>query len=288
MGKSSLFTRGARFQSLAFLFLLVCISFPRLPVVAHEFWLEPDIYHPMPSEKVSIRIRVGQFFKGPTFPYLKDSFNVFDQLQGGKSSPVRGVDGDDPAATLAFVKTGLGVITLHNKPVSLTFDEWEKFNAYLEKEGLKAIPQRHLQAGKPKSGIKEFYARAAKLLLNVGGQGAGEDQYTGMPLELVAELNPYCLGPEEKLPVQLLFKGKPLGDIQITAISKLYPETREIYRTDKTGRALIALNNDGPWLLNAVHMLEPRQGMDAHWFSLWASLVFMRSEANQPRSKCPP
>lgn len=286
MAKFWLYTRRTRLHFLAFLFFSLCISFPRQSLIAHEFWLEPDVYQPVLSEKVSIRIRVGQFFKGPTFPYLKDSFNAFDQLQGGESLPVKGLDGDDPAAVLKFVKTGLAVITLHNKPVSLTFESWAKFIEYLDKEGLRDIAHRHLQLGNPKSGIKEFYARAAKLLLDVGGQGDGEDHYTGMPLELLAERNPYCLRSEEKLPIQLLFKGKPLGDVQITAISKRFPTTRQIYRTDNNGRALIALNIDGPWLLNAVHMLKPGPVMDAHWFSLWASLVFARGATGQPKSAC--
>lgn len=270
------------------LFFFASVGMHCHAAAAHEFWLEPDIYNPKLREKISIRIKVGQFFKGPTLPYLKDSFNIFEQRQGVKSLPVKGLDGDDPAATLEFVKRGLAVLTLHNKPLSLTFSKWEKFTSYLEKEGLNDISQRHIRAGKPKSGIKELYGRTVKLLLNVGGKGEGQDQYTGMPLELVAERNPYCLKPDEKLPIQLLFQGKPSVGIQVSAISKLYPKTRHIYRTDKNGRALILLKNNGPWLLNAVQMLEPKPGMDAHWFSLWASLVFMRSGANQgPNfSKC--
>lgn len=255
---------------IAAVFLTVIAS----PAMAHEFWLQTDNYSPKRDAKSPVSMHVGQFFKGPSFPYLSDNFVKFSVLQDGRSDPVKGLDGDDPAATLAFKKSGLAVVTFNSVALELTFEEWPKFERYLIKEGLRHIVRRHRAAGKPEIGIKEFYERDAKLLLDVGGTGAGQDRLTGMPLELVAERNPYTLAKDELLPVRLYYKGQPIAGIQITAIAKAAPKTLHKFRTDGQGRAKIPLPSNGPWLLNAVHMIEPTPGEGAHWFSLWASMVF--------------
>jgi uncharacterized GH25 family protein len=246
------------------------------PATAHEFWLEPGKYAPKAGENVPVTLRVGQFFNGATFPYLSDNFVKFSAFHGGKSQPVKGLDGDDPAATLAFPQSGLAVMTFHSIWLELVFEEWTKFETYLKKEGLSHIVARHRAAGKRETNVKEFYARAAKLLIDVGGTGKGADRLTGMPLELVAERNPYGLAKGGALPVRLYYQGKPLADVQITAIAKAEGDKRNTYRTDKDGRALIALPLSGAWLLNAVHMMDGVPGEGAEWQSLWASMIFER------------
>ncbi|MBI4274984.1 MAG: DUF4198 domain-containing protein, partial [Rhizobiales bacterium] len=190
--------------------------------------------------------------------------------------PVKGVDGDDPAVVMKFTNPGLIVMAHYSTPEKLSFETWEKFEAYLELEGLQRIAPVHRSAGKPITGIKELYSRCAKLLIDVGGGSKGEDRATGMPLEIVALRNPYSLAAGEQLPVRILHEGKPIEGIQITAIAKAEPDKRNNFRTDADGRASIAVPLSGPWLLNAVHMLEPKPGEDAHWTSLWASMTFLR------------
>jgi len=76
--------------------------------------------------------------------------------------------------------------------------------------------------------------------------------------------------------VRLLFNGKPIEGVQITAFSRADPGNRQRVRTDADGRAKIALPTAGPWLLNAVHMLPPTPPEKADWTSLWASMTFAR------------
>lgn len=258
------------------IWILLVGSVLSLPLNAHEFWLQTGEFRPRAGTKVPVSIHVGQFFKGPSFPYLSDNFVNFSLHQNGVTRQVKGLDGDDPAATVSFSKSGLAIMTFNSVMFEVTFDEWKKFTDYLEKEGLQHIITRHRAAGKSETGIREFYERYAKLLLDVGEMGFGEDRLTGMPLELVAERNPYRLAADEKLPVRLYYRGKPIPNIQITAIAKADPKMLHKFRTDAKGRVAIPLPSKGPWLLNAVHMIElpPEEG--AVWFSLWASMVFKR------------
>lgn len=253
------------------LFLLVALCAPSR---AHEFWLEPETYRPSPMKPVKISIRIGQKFKGDSYPFIKSEFKKFVLLDAGGQSPVKGVDGDDPALTQRFGRNGLAILVHHSTAEKLTFETYDKFLAYLELEGLNGIAARHAARGLPAANIRESYSRCAKLLVAVGGVSSGEDRLSGlMPIELVAETNPYRLRAGAELVLRLYHLGKPLADTQVTAISRGQPERRLALRTDEAGRVRITLDDAGPWLFNAVHMFDPAADVDADWESLWASLT---------------
>ena len=257
----------------------VSLYFFSLPCFAHEFWLEPDKYKIAPSQKVSISIRIGENFKGESWPFIRDSFYKFVYTSQGRNNKILGLDGDDPAAQLTLNSEGLAIITQYAKPSDIEFNDWNKFKTYLDSEGLEHLVQEHTRLGFPKTKIKELYSRCAKLLLQVGHTPKGRDIYSGMPLELIAEKNPYQLQDKEKLPIKLLFNGRPLEGAQIIKISKKTGVRVKGPRTDESGRAWVQLPNSGPWLLNAVHIIPHKPVSDAHWFSYWASLTFDKGTA---------
>jgi len=243
-------------------------------VKAHEFWLYPEKFTVQKHEKNPITIRIGQYFKGEAWPYLGDSFYSFNYTLNKKKIAIKSIDGDDPAAVLAFESNGLAVVTHHTKPIEIEFKEWEKFKTYLENEGLEYRIPDHLRFGFPKAKITEQYVRCAKLLIAVGNNANQKDQFTGMPLELIAEQNPFTLKEDEKLPVRLLHNGKPLEGARIIQISKRSGERTKGPTTGADGRAMVAISEKGPWLLNVVHLIPQKAPSQTHWFSLWASLTF--------------
>jgi uncharacterized GH25 family protein len=247
-----------------------------LPASAHELWLETSDYYSPVTAAVPVSVHVGEYFKGNSFPYLGDEIVRFAVHAGGTSADITGLNGDLPAATVTLPAPGLAAVTYHSHPFDLVFKEWEKFDAYIKQQGIRGVLSRHTNGNKARNGIKELYERDAKLLINVGGGGEGQDRLTGLPLELVAERNPYQLKTGDPLPVRLYFQGTPLADIQITALTKADPKRPQKIRTDSSGRASIPLPHTGPWLLSAVHMVEPQKDQNAHWYSYWASLVFSR------------
>jgi len=257
------------------LFLLIAAIPSYSSVSAHEFWLEPDAFSPDVNERTGIRIRIGEHFEGALYPYLTGTFHKFTAGQDGREHAVKGLDGDDdPAIGVRFDKAALAIVAHHAKSNSVTLEPWTKFTEYLAEIGQEGIAERHRAMGKSTAKVEERYYRAAKLLLDVGGAGKGGDRFTGMPLELVAERNPYALAPGEPLPVRLLRDGAPIAGVLVTAIAKSDPKTVQRVRTDQKGRALIDLNASGPWLINAVHVTEPPQFARVDWVSIWASLVF--------------
>jgi uncharacterized GH25 family protein len=249
---------------------LLALGLTTPAAIAHEFWLEPKDFKPKVGQVVPIDIRIGQHFKGDSFPFVRAEFKRFVVIDGRNEAPVKGTDGDEPAVRTKFAKTGLMVFAHYSTPETVDFDDWAEFEEYLKYEGADHLVPRPANL---KAKIKESYSRCAKLLLAVG-EGEGADRFTGMPLELVAEQNPYRLKAGDTLTVQLLLAGKPLAGAQIVAFAKAEREKRPLYRTGADGRAQIALPAAGPYLLNAVHLMPATRADKADWKSLWASLTF--------------
>ena len=177
--------------------IAIVVAFFILPAAnAHEFWIEASDYAPPPDDDIELQILIGKRFSGSPYPYLENLFFKFESRQSGTVNDVDGLDGDDfPTTRVSFYNPGLAVIAYHSKDNNLTHDSMENFEKFLTKEGLERFLPEHRAANKPTKEIEERYYRTAKVLLDIGGTGQGEDSFTGMPLELVAERNPYSLGP---------------------------------------------------------------------------------------------
>jgi hypothetical protein len=243
------------------------------PARAHEFWIEPESFRPAPGARVPVRLFVGQFFKGNSMPWLDESFPGFSFADARGTEKFRSVLGDDPAATLAVRAAGRIWIVLRSGNFDLTYDKPGEFDTFLAMEGIDHLLPREQRGKLP---VKETYVRYAKALLLAGKAepGAPPDRAFGLPLELVAESDPYAAKPGE-FSVRLLFRGAALPGALVTAFSKAVPGQRATEaRTDASGRARLALGRNGVWLLNAVHLTPaPKQGR-AQWETLWASLTF--------------
>jgi hypothetical protein len=253
------------------LLALLCLLSAR-PAIAHEFWIEPQQFRAAPGAKVPLRLYVGQYFKGNSLPFLTDSFERFYYSDSRGTENIRGVLGDDPAATLTVRAPGRIWIVLRSIYYDLTYDKPGEFEAFLAKEGID-----HLLPGtqRGKLPINETYSRCAKSLLVAGSAPPGSvpDRAFGLPLELVAESDPYA-GRSTEFKVRLLYRGAALPGALVAAFHKAMPDRRLEARTDASGRARLALDREGIWLLNAVHLLPAPKKSGAQWETLWTSLTF--------------
>ncbi len=257
---------------LACLTLLVGLA---IPAAAHEFWIEPKEFKLEPGAPIVADLKVGQHFRGNLHPYLKSRFVSFKVLDRAGSRDIKGDEGDTPAANIRSADQGLKVITYLATAHRLDFDKWEEFISYIEYEGLGWVAEAHKRRGLPDSGFAEEYVRCAKALVQVGEPSpSDQDIATGMPLELIAGQNPYAAPGLVELPVTLLWRGKPIDDIQIRVFQDNGTVSETTTRTDPAGKAVIPLQGGGKFLLNAVHMQETPPGRDAKWESYWASLTF--------------
>ncbi len=245
------------------------------PAQAHDFWIEPGSFRPTLGARVPLRIYVGQNFAGESIPYFPDRFERYVSIGPAGERAIPGVLGDDPAGTVTAAAPGLYILALRTKPNRVSFDTSEEFERYLHAEGLERNLTRHRQRHKPGKIIHETYFRCAKSLLAAGDIRAdAADKALGLPLELIAETNPYQLGNNHKLRLRLLYLDKPLEGALVILSNKAKPADKLKARTDKDGRVEFSLPLRGVWLATSVHMIPAPFLSSSDWQSLWASLTF--------------
>jgi uncharacterized GH25 family protein len=249
-------------------------------VQAHDFWIDPSSFRPAPGQRVLVRLRVGQKFKGdpvPRDPSLLRRFSVLSNGAAGGETPVPGVAGAEPAGFATVSAPGLNLIVYASGPSPVELDA-AKFNAYLTDEGLESVKAQRIKKGQTAAPAKEVFSRYAKSFLAVGGTGGpGYDRVLGLTLELVPEKDPTALSPlpqGTELPVRLLYLGKPLAGVLVAAFTRDQPDARVTARTDVAGRVRLRLDHPGVWLVKAVHMIPAPAETGADWESFWASLTF--------------
>lgn len=247
------------------------------PVSAHEFWIEPLDFSVDAETEIRADLRVGQDFKGDAFPFVASRFKAFKSYDGLGEKDVDGTTGDLPALSLTPREDGLTIVTYVSAGERIRFREWEKFAAYLDLEGLTAIPALHDARGLARDDIRELYTRCAKTLVSVGTGAEDRDRATGMPLELVAGENPLTLTPGAAMSFTLLWQGEPLPDTQVALFRKdgnTETGTKTLTRTGADGRASFTLPASGTYMAASVHMIEAAADSNADWQSYWASLTF--------------
>ena len=262
-----------RSAKLKFLIVAAVLACGVASATAHEFWLAPARYTVESGSRIDASLRVGLMMRGTELPYLSNSFHSFTVTTRDGMRDVKGMEGDIPALSYAASKPGLHVITYHSTANEVTYNDWGKFQKYLAYEGLDEIAKAHRTRGLPDSGFKEAYSRCAKALVQVGPvDKQDKDTVQGLPLELVAENNPYTPGLET-LEVTLLRSGKPVVGRQIAVFHYDGVVSRSLVTTNARGQAAIPITGGGAFLLNATD-LQPIEDGEVVWESYWASLSF--------------
>lgn len=253
---------------------------PALPSAAHVFWIEPHDFRLAPGGDLDADLRIGDDFPGERFGYWPSLFLRFEQLDAEGEHAIRGRKGARPAVRSEAAGPGLTRLIYHSRPTELVWDDFERFQEYLAKEGLETVLDQHRMRGLPDSGFKELFSRNAKSLVGVA-EGSGSDKPVGLPLEFVLNDNPYTGAPSNPLGARLLWQGEPLAGALVRILRRTPEgEAHAIeMRTDAEGK--IALPpGPGVFVLNSVHMTEPDAALaeetGAAWHSIWGSLSFAR------------
>jgi len=241
---------------------------------AHDFWIEPTGFMADLGRVVGVKLRVGQDFHGDPVPRQDELIGDFVVVDASGRRQIVGRDGSDPAGLLRVTSPGLMVIGYHSRPSAVTLPA-DKFTAYLKEEGLDTVIDARARGQASQREGREIFSRAAKSLVRSGAMAAGAgDRTLGFPIELVAERNPYQMKTGETLPVRLTYRNAPLAGALVVAFNQRHPYHKLSARSDRDGRASFTVDEPGPWLVKAVHMVAAPAGSNADWESFWASLTF--------------
>jgi len=248
------------------------VAFVALQASAHDFWIEPSTFHPAVGDRVTVALRVGQKLAGDPLPNLPPLIDRFVLRGSVGERAVVGRPGADPAGIAFIAEGGLHWIGYQSNPYPVAL-EGPKFEDYLRDEGLERIIDSRKKAGQSAAPGRERFYRCAKALLDTPG-AAAFDAPLGFTLELVPRRNPYAMKSAGDLPLVLTFRGKPIANVLVVAMSKVDPEKAVRARTDAKGRVTLPIAHAGFWLIKAVHMEAAPADAGVDWESWWASITF--------------
>src|SRR5262245_39038490 len=70
--------------------IAVCSLLTASPLLAHDFWIEPDRFRPQAGETVTVRLRVGVDFEGDPVPRADRQIERFVMVTNAGETPVVG------------------------------------------------------------------------------------------------------------------------------------------------------------------------------------------------------
>jgi uncharacterized GH25 family protein len=246
------------------LIFTIFVSLIAAAASAHDFWLEPSTFRPPPGSNVTVRLRVGEHFRGDAVARNARLVERFIARNGANEMEIAGNHGDDPAGTLVIQRAGVWVLGYRSKPRPVTL-EAAKFEQYLREEGLEHVIETRRKQRRANEPGREIFSRSAKSFLVAGSDRAGVSKPLGFRFELVPD------ALDARFRTTVLFEGKPAAGVLVVAMNK--DGARLTARTSADGRATLPLTR-GHWLVKAVHMVPAPDESGADWESLWASVTF--------------
>jgi len=258
-----------------FVALLAVVAISSI-ALGHEFWLQPKKFRYKTGEDVIIDFLVGENFAGESWDLTKHKVEAAQVISAyGKKDlkpTVKNTKGKN--LTYRIANEGTHLFSLQSSAAYIELDG-EKFNAYLEEDGIDDILALRKKNNQLDKGSRENYTRYAKLLVQSGNKT--DDVYkrkVGFKVEIIPLQNPYALKSGDYLECEILYDGKPLPHQMVKIWS--YIGNRAFLQdafTENDGRVKFPISNKGPWMVSFVKMVEASRP-DVDYESMWASLVF--------------
>jgi uncharacterized GH25 family protein len=248
-----------------------------LPLLAHEFWLEPQQYIFSRGEEINIRFKVGEGFHGDNWKGNQQKINelklyyesIADDLKEGIC------DNEGDSLQFTFFEEQTAMITFNNVNSFIELDA-AKFNEYLQEDGLTSAVDYRKENNETDSAGREYYQRSVKTIIQVGSYKT--DVYkkpTTLPVDIIPLLHPYSTGNNQTMKVKVLFKGEPLANHKIRVWHKMPAVvTDSSYTSDANGEISFPLTASGEWMISCVNMIRLTDDSKAQWQSYWGSCTW--------------
>ncbi|WP_174296298.1 DUF4198 domain-containing protein [Sphingomonas bacterium] len=249
-------------------------------VQAHEMWLQPSASVVRPGETVDVAMLVGDAADVTPWKFAWDKLHSFKSYgpegiidQHAAILPV--TDRTPSNASLRWETPGTYILVLETYHAAIELPA-DKFNAYIIEDGLAAaITQRQRTATTDRPG-RELYSRRVKALIQVGDTVSDEVlQPIGETLEIVPERNPFARGTDPRMPIRVVFEGRPLPGalVALTALGT-GAKPLETRITDAGGHAAFDIARRGNWLISVVWTRPMTDVRAADYDTIFASLSF--------------
>jgi uncharacterized GH25 family protein len=150
----------------------------------------------------------------------------------------------------------------------------EDFTEYLKHSGVENVLKDRAAKGITDRDEIEEYSKYVKTYLQVDDtHSSNYDKPLGLVIDTIPLKNPYSLTAGDSLPVQVLFKGKPLAGLILYAGAAGHEKPLTHATTDNDGKAEIKLSQAGRWYIRGINLLQVDE-KDHSYESYWTTLTF--------------
>jgi len=242
---------------------------------AHECWLQPATFSPVPGPSIGLTIQVGMNFQGEPKPFSPDRIAALKHFSAAGSDDWTAKANNLLQLPVKFEDSGTHVVTYDSKPTLITLEP-AQFEEYLREEGLEFVLADRERAGEAAKPGRERYQRCNKTILTADGRSdATYGVTTGQRLEIIPLDNPAECRPGGTVRVKLLFAGQPLADAKVRAWNRTGENLTTLdSRTSAGGEAAFTLPVGGQWMISTIRMARVTGDKDADWESTWGNLTF--------------
>ena len=255
---------------------LLCLFTLAIPLFAHEFWLQPDKFIYKRGDNVNVKFLVGENFEGDNWSgnitKVKSLKLYFLDVEDDLSAQLSENKGDSLHFSFYDECTAMVTFNSTNSFISLGA---KKFNDYLIEDGLQNAIDYRKQNNETDSSSREFYQRSVKTIFQVGAKKNNVSVVTGLPLDIIPQLNPYTLKSNDSLSLQILFNKQPLLNNVIKVWHRYHNKTiLQQLTTDVNGKIKIKITTNGKWMVSTVKMEHIDNNEKANWQSFWGSCTW--------------
>ena len=247
---------------------------------AHEFWVQPNEFQIAPGTVLSLALQVGDAGMRQRSPIPLHRITRFDAIgPSGDALDVRASLAATAKRDVVLDAPGTYVLALATDNRAYSRQSAERFNAYLETEGLTPALEHRARTHQMHVDGFERYSRAAKSIVLVGAPGAQSQPHVtkplGLPLEIVPVVNPYAEPRPTSFPVRVLYNGQVLAGALVKLIDleqDLAPV--DARRSDKLGLVAFKMPETGSWLVSVVWTTRLQNPSEVDFETVFASLTF--------------
>ena len=245
------------------------------PLLAHEFWLQPERFIYQPGETINLRFWVGENFEGNNWGGNHTRINSLQLYLDGVTDDLSNQLSDEKGDSLqlALYDEGTAMITFNSNNSFIEL-EADKFNSYLQDDGMQNVIDYRTKHHETDSAGKEAYQRSVKTIVQVGDTKNNISYTTTLPLDIIPLTNPYLLKDTGSLAVRVLFKKTPLSNQFVQVWQRTGDSTvRQSYHTNENGEFSFTVNTTGKWMVSTVRMVRLNKD-GANWQSYWGSCTW--------------
>ena len=250
---------------------------------AHEFWVQPSQFWLAPPAALSVTLQVGDSHSRQQSPIPPHRITRFEAIgPTGESLDLR-------VGSVRLDKSGAYLVALETDSAAYSRQSAARFNEYLETEGLTPALDHRMRTHQMHADGFERYSRTAKSIVLVGRHSRQAQLHVtrplGLKLEIVPQVSPYAEPRPVRLPVRILYDGRPVAGA-LVKLMNLEQDLGAVNEslTDDAGVASFSMPTRGSWLVSVVWTRRLANASDADFETTFASLTF-GFPSDLPRTK---